>query len=67
MFAEYGDILNVQLNLDRQSGLVKNCFIVYGNEDEAAAAIKAMDEVPIKNKHLKVSWAFQEPPPSIKR
>merc|ERR1712003_120829 len=61
-FAEYGDIKNLHLNLDRRTGFVKGyAFIEYETKQEAAGAIKAMHSGVLLDQKLSVSWAFSKP------
>merc|ERR1712048_351721 len=61
-FAEYGDIKNLHLNLDRRTGFVKGySFIEYESKREAEEAIKSMNGQVLLDQKLAVSWAFTRP------
>lgn len=67
LFAEFGEIMNMHLNLDRKTGFVKGyCLIEYANFEEAQKAIKEMNGYSFRERKLSVSWAFVEPPSSSK-
>merc|ERR1711862_443251 len=59
--AEYGDIKNLHLNLDRRAGFVKGyAFIEYEDKNEADKAIKGMDGQVLLDQKLSVQWAFSK-------
>jgi len=61
-FADFGEIRNIQVPLDRRTGFVKGyALIEYGAREEAQQAIETMHGKTFMNKPLNVDWSFAVP------
>ncbi len=63
IFAEYGEVKNVTLPKDRETGRQRGfAFVEMGTEDEEAAAIEALDGAEWMGRDLRVNKARPRQP-----
>ena len=61
LFQEYGNVKNMHVNLDRQTGYFKGYVLIeYEHLEEAQKAVKELNGKEFYNKTLKVNFAFKK-------
>ncbi len=60
-FSEYGQVMNIHLNLDRRTGFVKGyCLVEYSKFEEARAAVSELNGKSLYDQEIKVDFAFKK-------
>lgn len=61
-FADHGELKNIYMNLDRQTGFAKGYALVeFKTREGAQAAIAALHGSNLLEKKISVDWAFNRP------
>jgi RNA-binding protein 8A len=63
LFADYGHVAQIDLNLDRRTGFVKGyALVAYETKAEAERAIKEISGKELFGQKLSLDWAFSSAP-----
>ena len=63
---DYGEIKNIHLNLDRQTGYAKGYALAeFSEKKNAEAAIRGLRGAKILGKEVQADWAFMKPPKKL--
>ena len=66
--ADFGEVKNLHLNLDRRTGFVKGyALIEYANKSEAQEAINKLDGAKMLTNTVSAGWAFMRGPKASTR
>ncbi|KAL8978125.1 MAG: hypothetical protein Q9205_006216 [Flavoplaca limonia] len=67
LFGEYGEIISLQMPLDRRTGYVKGyVFVEYATLSSAEAAVAGANGTKLLDQTISVDFAFVRPPPTKK-
>eukprot|EP00948_MAST-09A_sp_MAST-9A-sp1_P003342 g3342.t1 len=59
-FLDYGQVINMHMNLERRTGYVKGYALVqYKKREEAERAIRKANNSKLLGKKINVTWAFE--------
>ncbi|OMP09495.1 hypothetical protein COLO4_05419 [Corchorus olitorius] len=68
VFADFGELKSLHLNLDRRTGYVKGyALIEYGDFEAAQTAISSLDGARLFGQAISVDWAFKKAPSGGRR
>lgn len=61
-FSQFGEVVSAKVIMDRETGRSKGfAFVEMSNDDEARAAMEAMDSRELDGRKLKVNEATEKP------
>ena len=63
LFSQYGEVISVKMVSDRDSGRYRGfSFVEMASEEQANAAVEALDGTEVDERPLKISIAHDRPP-----